>query len=124
MLGPVVALAVPAGVLVLALFVRWVPCDGVCFGPMAFSWLLVLWAVPTALVVGIPWLDGGLVYGLAVTTSLLWWLVAGRWAAGRATAADVDAGWGGYARELAVLSGAVWAGVLAGLAGPVLWSMR
>ncbi len=117
-LGPPAALAVPAGALVLALVLwRLAPAGGT--GELvagALGWLLATLALPTAVLVGLPFAGGAPRYLLAVLSSALVWLVLGAVAARRATRSPV-ATWRDWWREFVWLLAGVWLGVIAGLAG-------
>ena len=121
-LGPVVALALPAGLGTLGLLVLalW-PCAGrSCVEPSLAAWLLVLFALPTALAVGHPWWVTPLTVGAAVVTSVVLWAGLGAMAARRA-AAETDAGWAAFGREFLPLAAGVVAGVLLGLGLIAVW---
>lgn len=115
-LGPLAVLAVPLGLVLLAAAVlRLWPCDGTaCAQPHLGAWGLVLFAVPTALAVGLPWFVSPLNVALALLTSLAAWVTFGRWASDRVTR-DVDATWSMFWREVAVYAGGVVLGVVGGL---------
>lgn len=122
LLGPVAVLALPGALLVLAAlaYVAY-PCDGAsCVRPTLASYFLVLLAVPTALLVGLPWFIHPLNVALAAGTSLMLWVFLGRWASRRATE-DVDATWGSYAAELALVLVGIWGGIVVGLGVVGLW---
>ena len=121
-LGPLAALLVPGALLLLAGFAFFVyPCDGsTCVKPTLFSYLLVLLATPTALIAGLPWFLHPLNLGIAMASSLLLWLLLGRWAARRATE-DVDGTWRTFAGELAFMIAGIWGGIVVGLAIVGLW---
>ena len=115
-LGPLMALAVPGALLGLGalIWVAW-PCDGVhCVTPSLLVYGLALFALPTAVPAGLPLFATPFTILLAVVTSVVVWLVLGRWAAKRATASPV-ATWRDWFRELAMFTGAMWAGVIFGL---------
>jgi hypothetical protein len=116
MLGPLVVLAIPLVLVLLALAVlRLWPCDGTsCGQPHLGAWGLVLFAFPTALATGLPWFVSPVNLALTVVTSLGLWVAFGVWAARRATA-DVDATWRSYWREVAFYAGGVVVGVIVGL---------
>lgn len=121
-LGSVAVLLLPAALLAVAAVVFFAfPCDGAaCVKPSLFSYVLVLLAAPTALLAGLPWFLHPLNVALAALTSLVLWLVLGRWAARRATE-DVDATWKTYAGELAFMLAGVWGGIIVGLLVIGLW---
>jgi hypothetical protein len=124
-LGPFVALGLPAILLTLAgvVFFLW-PCEGsACVKTSLAAYLLVLLAAPTALVFGLPWILNPLTIGGAALTSLLMWLLLGRWSARRATT-DVDGTWRTYAAELLFMIGGVWMGIILGLGVIGLWLSR
>jgi hypothetical protein len=117
-----VALLVPfgltlLGVLVLALW----PCSGRgCVEPALGAWLLVLFAVPTAVPAGIPWFINPITVGAALLTSLALWMTLGSVAA-RRTAREPDAGWSTFAGEMAAFSAGIIAGVLLGFVVISFW---
>jgi hypothetical protein len=115
LLAPVAVLAVPLGLSLLAtLILRIYPCDGsACGQPYLGAWGLVLFAVPTALAVGLPWIANPLNIGLALLTSLALWVTFGRWAGAKATQ-DVDATWWTFWREVAFYAGGVVLGIVLG----------
>ncbi len=120
-LAPLIALVLPVVLLGAAwqLWSRW-PCGtSVCAGPMTAVWGLVLLALPTALLLGLPWTAGPVTIGATVASSALVWLALGRVAALRATQ-DVDARWRDVLLELGVLTAAVWAGLVSGLGALVV----
>lgn len=120
-LAPLAALLVPTVLLgvAAAIWSLW-PCgESLCARPLSTVWLLVLLALPTAVLVGLPWTASGLTVGLAVATSAVVWMALGAWAAARATS-DVDAGWRHLWLELAFLAFGVWAGLVGGL-GALAW---
>jgi hypothetical protein len=115
-LGPVVVLAVPLALVLVAgaVLAAW-PCDGTsCGEPYLGAWGLVLFAVPTALAVGLPWIVSPLNVALALASSLAVWVTFGHWA-GRRVTRDVDATWGQFWKEVAFYAGGVVLGVLGGL---------
>lgn len=100
-LGPVVALLVPVGLIALAslLLSAW-PCDGSsCAAPYVGAWGLLLLAVPTALLAGLPWFASPVTVGLALASSAALWVWLGV-RAGRLATTDIDATWGTFWREL------------------------
>jgi hypothetical protein len=116
-LAPLAALLIPI-VLLAAAFAMWTwwPCGTAsCTRPLAVVWLLSLLAVPTSVLVGLPWTAGPVTLTAAGASSVVLWLVMGRWAAVRATR-DVDATWRDVGVELCWSVAGVWAGVIAGLA--------
>jgi hypothetical protein len=115
-LGPVLALAVPVGALILAGLVgSSVECTARgCATKGAAVIVLLLGALPTALLTGIPWNGGGGRYFLAIVTSGALWLIVGAIAARSATEAAV-ASWRDWWREYLLLAGAVWLGVVVAL---------
>jgi len=121
-MGPVMALGVPATLIGVATGVYlWFPCSGTgCVEPTLFSGLLLLLAAPTSLISGLPWLLTPLTIGIAAGSSLVMWLVLGRWAGRRATE-DVDATWRSFWVEMLWMTGGVWAGVIGGLGAMYLW---
>jgi hypothetical protein len=90
---------------------------------MAVVWLLALCAVPTGLLLGLPWTASAPMLAAAVASSVLFWLLMGRWAAVRATR-DVDARWRHVAVELLPTAVAVWAGQLAGMGAAAFLLIR
>jgi hypothetical protein len=121
-LGPLLA-CVPAlvlGTVALAVRVGW-SCTSIgCVKPSLLSYGLVLLAVPTALLTGLPWLLGPVNVGGALATSALLWLVLGRWAAGRVTT-DVDATWRDFWFEFGIMATGVWLGILGGFGIITFW---
>lgn len=99
-------------------------CDGLaCVRPSSLAYLLWLMAAPTTVATGIPlYFSTTAVLG-ALASSVVIWLVLGRWAAGRATA-DVDATWRDFWAELAVMAVAMWAGLGVGALAIVVWLGR
>jgi hypothetical protein len=123
--GPLVALLLPLALLGVAgaIWVAW-PCDGIaCVKPSLAAYGLGMFAVPTALLAGLPWFIGGLTIAAAAITSAVLWIGMGRWAAARATA-DVDATWRTFWVELLTMAAGVWCGVLGGLAATGIWLSR
>jgi len=116
MLAPIVVLAIPLGLGLLAgAILRLWPCEGTACGEAYIgAWGLVLFAVPTALAVGLPWFVSPLNVTVALATSLAAWVMFGVWAGRRATA-DVDATWGTFWREVGFYAGGVALGVIGGL---------
>lgn len=114
-LGPFVALLVPLTVAVLSLLIltAW-PCSGrSCIEPHLGGWLLMLFAVPTAIAVGVPWYINPLNITLALVTSTALWMTLGA-IAGRRADRVFDAGWGALAAEILTICAGVFAGVLLG----------
>jgi hypothetical protein len=108
---------VSAGLLVLTVW----PCSGrSCIEPSLGAWLLVLFAVPTALAAGIPWYLNPITIGLALVSSLALWMALGAIAA-RRTAREPDAGWGTFMAELLTMTAGVIGGVLVGFALIAIW---
>lgn len=120
-LGPIAVLVVPLGLgLLAALVIRLWPCEGTACGePYLGAWGLVLFAVPTALAVGLPWISSPINITFALITSLAAWVMFGKWAGRRATQ-DVDATWWDFWREVAFYAGGVALGVIGGLLVMVL----
>lgn len=115
-LGPIAVLAIPLGLALVATIVlnAW-PCDGTaCSRPYLGAWGLVLFAVPTALPTGLPWVVSPINVALALLTSAGLWVLFGVWASRRATR-DVDASWWDFWREVAFYAGGVVLGVVGGL---------
>lgn len=117
-LGPLLGLAIPVAALVVAVAAwRLAPDDArpqLVFG--AIGWLLAALALPTGVVVGLPFAGGAIRYALAVATSVALWLTLGAVAARRATRSPV-ATWRDWWREYLWLLAGVWLGVVVGLAG-------
>ena len=115
-LGPIAVLAVPMALGLLAtLLLRTWPCDGTACGkPFLGAWGLVLFAVPTALASGLPWVVSPINVALALLSSLALWIVFGVWASRKATR-DVDATWWSFWREVAFYFGGVVLGVVGGV---------
>ncbi len=115
-LGPIAVLAIPLGLILVAFAVlRLWPCEGTsCGEPYLGAWGLVLFAFPTALATGLPWIVSPLNLALTVVTSLGLWVAFGLWAARRVTE-DVDATWRAFWREVAFYAGGVVLGVVAGV---------
>jgi hypothetical protein len=121
-LGPFAALLVPATLLAAAAIVLafW-PCSGrSCIESSLGAWVLVLFALPTALPAGLPWFVNALTVGLALLSSAALWMTLGAIAARRA-ARQYDGGWATFTKELLTLSGGVIFGVLLGFALIALW---
>jgi hypothetical protein len=114
--GPFAALIPPAAALGVALLVwRLYPCAGTaCVSSGAAGWLLAALALPTSLVVGMPWEGGTGRYVVMGVTSAALWMGFGWLAARRATQSPV-ASWRDWCREFAWFLVGVWAGVLAAL---------
>jgi hypothetical protein len=117
-LGPLAAL-VPAIVLLAVMAAARAliacPASGACTGRAATAWVLPAMALPTAVVAGLPVETGTSRLAIVVGTSALLWLAVGRVAAKRATQRPI-ATWRDFVREFAWLAGAVWIGVLVGVA--------
>ena len=121
-LAPLVALLVPLTLCLGALvfLVLW-PCSGRgCIEPSLAAWLLVLFAVPTSLISGLPWYLTPLTIGAALLSSLILWVGLGA-LAGRRASRDPDAGWAAFAAEMLALAAGVIGGVLLGFAIIALW---
>ena len=116
-IGPFMALVPPAVALLAAGLVwRFAECSGeTCVTSGAAGWLLAAMALPTSLVVGMPWEAGNTRYVVMGVTSALVWMGLGYLAARRATRSPV-ADWRDWWREYAWYLLGVWAGVLAALA--------
>jgi hypothetical protein len=114
--GPFMALAPPFVALVAAAALwRFTDCSGEsCVTSGAAGWLLAAMALPTSLVVGMPWEAGSLRYVVMGVTSALVWMGLGYLAARRATRSPV-ADWWDWWREYVWYLLGVWAGVLAAL---------
>ena len=121
-LGPVAALGVPAVLLTLAGVVFFVlPSEGSGGVKTALlAYFFVLLAIPTSILFGLPWILNPLTIGGAVVTSIVLWLMLGRWA-GRRASANVDGTWRTYIAELLFMIGGVWAGIVLGLGVVGLW---
>jgi len=114
--GPFMAL-VPPGVALIGAAMVWQfsRCSGeACVTSGATGWLLAAMALPTSLVVGMPWEAGSLRYLVMGVTSAFVWMSLGYLAARRATRSPV-AGWRDWWREYIWYLLGVWAGVLAAL---------
>jgi hypothetical protein len=119
--GPLVALVVPLVVGTIGLLVYNQSCSGYgCVRPSSTAWGLFLLVAPTAIPAGLPWFAGPITYAATIVSSLVMWLLFGRWAARRATS-DVDASWPAYFRELAFIVLGLWAGLGLGMAGIFLF---
>jgi hypothetical protein len=116
-LGPLLALLLPfVALLVAAGVAEGVDCTGRgCAAKGATVFSLLLGALPTAMLLGIPFEGGTSRYLLAVSTSTALWLVVGAVAGRRATQAAV-ASWRDWWREYLLLAGGIWLGVVAALA--------
>jgi hypothetical protein len=106
----------PALALVAASLVwRLYPCTGTdCVSSGAAGWILAALALPTSLVVGMPWEGGTGRYAVMGLTSAVLWLGLGWLAARRATRSPV-ASWQDWWREYGWFLAGVWGGVLAAL---------
>jgi hypothetical protein len=115
-LGPIAVLAVPLGLVLLgSAILRLFPCEGTgCGEPYLGAWGLVLFAVPTAIAAGLPWVVNPVNLFVAIASSIVLWVFFGKWASRRATE-DVDATWWTFWREVAFYAGGVVAGVIGGL---------
>ena len=115
--GPFMALLPPLVALVAARFLwQFTRCSGeACVTQGAAGWLLAAMALPTSLVVGMPWEAGSIRYLVMGVTSALVWMLLGYLSARRATRSPV-ADWRDWWREYVWYLGGVWAGVLAALA--------
>ena len=121
-LGPFLALAVPLALILVAMLVlaAW-PCSGRgCVEPSLGAWVLVLFALPTALMAGVPWFLNPVNVTVAVVSSLALWMVLGG-IAGRRVADEPDAGWGTFASEMTMLTIGVLGGVVLGFVLIGLW---
>jgi len=109
-------LVVPTAMMLLAVAVyRLWPCSGdACVATKAGSWLPAALALPTALVVGLPFRSGLARYLLAGVTSLAIWALLGRLAARRAVRRPL-ASWAQWWSEYLWLLAAVWAGIVVAL---------
>jgi hypothetical protein len=116
LLGPVVALLPPGmALLSAALLWRLYPCSGTsCVSSGAAGWILAVMALPTSLVVGMPWEGSAGRYAVMTITSVVLWMALGWMAARRATRSPV-ADWRDWWREYAWPLVGVWAGVLGAL---------
>lgn len=88
-------------------------------GQIFVAYLLMLFALPTTLLTGLPFFGGAWRVLLALVTSGLLWGALGWWAARRVRYAG-DSNWRAYAAELGPMVIGVWAGVVAGLVAMVL----
>lgn len=115
--GPFMALGPPAVALAAAGMVwQFSRCSGeACVTSGAAGWFLAAIALPTSLVVGMPWEAGNLRYLVMGVSSAVVWMGLGYLAARRATRSPV-ATWRDWWREYAWYLFGVWAGVLAALA--------
>jgi hypothetical protein len=115
--GAFMALVAPGIALAVAALVwRFYPCSGTsCVSSGAAGWLLAAMALPTSLVVGMPWEAGSVRYTVMGVTSALVWMGLGYAAARRATHSPV-ADWRDWWREYAWYLLGVWAGVGVALA--------
>jgi hypothetical protein len=121
-LGPVVALLVPATLIItgMLILVLW-PCSGRgCIEPSLGAWVLVLFALPTATAAGLPWYVNVVTVTAALVSSTAMWMILGA-IAGRRVEQQSDAGWGDFAKEIITLAGGVIAGVVLGFALIGLW---
>src|SRR5262249_39357264 len=100
--GAFMALIPPGVALAVAALVwRFYPCSGTsCVSSGAAGWLLAAMALPTSLVVGMPWEAGSVRYTVMGVTSALVWMGLGYAAARRATRSPV-ADWRDWWREYA-----------------------
>jgi hypothetical protein len=114
--APIAVLAIPVGLgLLAAAVLRLWPCEGTgCGEAYIGAWGLVLFAVPTALAVGLPWFVSPLNVTIALASSLAGWVLFGVWAGRRATE-DVDATWWTFWREVGFYAAGVVLGVVGGL---------
>ena len=114
--GWAMGLLIPAAMMALAVAVyRLWPCSGdACVATKAGSWLPAALALPTALLVGLPFRSGLARYLMAGTTSLLVWALIGRLAARRAVRRPL-ASWKQWWGEYLWLLAAVWAGIIVAL---------
>lgn len=117
--GPLAALVVP-GLLLAGAAGCWIVAGGSA-GVLVGSagWVLAALALPTAILLGVPWEGGTARYLGVLITSALVWLLVGYTAARRATRRPV-AGWSDYWREYLWLAVALWAGVVTALAAIAL----
>ena len=115
--GPFMALVPPAIALVAGAMVwQFARCSGEsCVTSGAAGWLLAALALPTSLIVGLPWEAGSSRYLVIGVTSACVWMALGYLAARRATRSPV-ADWRDWWREYAWFLLGVWAGVGAALA--------
>lgn len=125
--GRIAALGAPAGLApaLVAGFVGvllWLaaPDHGSAGAGQSFvAYLLLLFALPTTLLTGLPFFGGGWRVLLTLVTSGLLWGALGWWSARRVRYAG-DPTWRAYAAELGPMVVGVWAGVVAGLVAMVL----
>ena len=124
--GAWVALLVPVVSVLIAVCVwRFWPCpDGSrCLVPSIIGWILAALALPTAVLVGLPFSGGPVRLSLAVASSIVVWLLVGFAAARRATRVPV-ADWRDWRREYLWIAIPLWLGVLVGLGGFALFLTR
>ena len=108
---------IPAALVGVAGAIFTIPCQGsqcvVRHGP---GWGIGALGAPTAVLVGLPWNRGPIVLGTAIASSVMLWLVLGRWAARRATRSPV-ADWQDWRREYWWLTVPLWIGTALAAAG-------
>ncbi len=119
--GPLAGLVAPVGGLLLAVMVASTQATTgkALLAKGAVVLLGTLCALPTGMLLGVPWLGGGGRYFLAVVTSAGLWIAVGALAGWRATRAPV-ASWIDWWREYALLAGAVMGAVALALVMEVL----
>ena len=118
-LGMLAALVMPTSSLAVGVLVwRFWPCpDGSrCLVPSVIGWILAALALPTAVLVGLPFSGGPVRLAVAAVTSAVAWIVIGFAASRRATRVPV-ADWRDWRREYLWLAIPLWLGVLVGLGG-------
>jgi len=118
-LGPLIGLAAPVVAIGAAAAVwRFWPCPAGarCVARAVVAWGFGALALPTAVLVGLPFNGGTIRVTLVAVTSALVWLAVGFVAGRRATRVPVAA-WRDWAREYLWLAVPLWLGVLVGLGG-------
>jgi hypothetical protein len=91
--------------------------------PSVIGWILAALALPTAVLVGLPFSGGPIRLTVAIATSVVAWFVVGFAASRRATRVPV-ADWRDWRREYLWLAIPLWLGVLVGLGGFALLVTR
>ena len=104
---------------------RFWPCPegSRCLVSSVIGWVLAALALPTAVLVGLPFNAGPIRLSVAIATSIVAWLVVGFAAARRATRVPA-ADWRDWRREYLWLAIPMWLGVLVGLGGFALLLSR
>jgi hypothetical protein len=109
--GGLVASGLALGMALVGLVLVGLP--GSLFGAIGF--LIIVVALPTLPMFGVPAVSGTTVYLLAATTSIGLWFALGHVSAVRATRRAV-AGWREWRREFRLLAIGVWLGAIIALA--------